>query len=68
MKQLCEDQGITFENIQNKKDALEARLNHVHTKQGVFILNRSLARGYDLKLKVDPLVMVLVNDEHMSKA
>jgi hypothetical protein len=32
----------------------------------VFILNRKFARGFDFKLKVDPLVIVLVNDPQMS--
>ena len=32
----------------------------------MFILNRKFARGFDFKLKVDPLVIVLVNDPQMS--
>ena len=68
MKQLCEDYGIAFEDIQHRKEALEARQNHVHTQRGVFMVNRKFAMGYDLKLKVEPLVMVLVNDKTMSIA
>ena len=40
--------------------------NHLQTTSGVFILNRKFATGYDFKLKVEPLVMVLVNDPNMS--
>ena len=43
-------------------------MNHAHTTQGVFMINRKYARGYDIKLKTEPLVMVLVNDEKMTTA
>ena len=68
MKKLCDDHCISFEDIQNRSQALQARMNHAHTTQGVFMINRKYARGYDIKLKTEPLVMVLVNDEKMTTA
>ena len=66
MKSLCKTFSIAFEDIQTTEEAVLARLNHETTTTGVFMVNRKFAMGYDLKLKVEPLVMVLVNDPKMS--
>ena len=65
MKKLCDDNDIAFEDIQTREKALEARINHADTLRGVFMVNKKFAMGYDLKLKDEPLVIVLVNDPDM---
>ena len=67
MKKLCEECSIAFEDIQKTKEAGDARHNHKDTMLGVFLANQKLGRGYDLKLKKDALVIVLVNDDDMKE-
>ena len=68
MEKLCENYDIAFEDIQTREKALEARQNHADTQRGVFMVNKKFAMGYDLKLKDEPLVIVLVNDKKMTTA
>ena len=53
---------------QNRKEAVEERINHSNTDQGVIVIDESYANGYDIRLAKDAFVHILGNSKSLLSA
>ena len=62
IREVVTERGIDFKNIQTKEDALFSKDAATEENRTVFLVSKDFARGYDLKLTKDALVLILDND------
>ena len=51
-----------------EKEAVEERINHSNTDQGVIVIDESYANGYDIRLAKDAFVHILGNCKTLKPA
>ena len=68
LKEICDEMEEPYVHIMTTLDARMAKSQHNNTKKGVFVLEREFARGYDLKLGKEALVLILANDSSIRYA
>ena len=51
--------------ILNENDAIEERIKHNNTDQGVIVIDESYANGYDIRLAKDAFVHILGNSKSL---
>ena len=54
----CSEYGINFRRVKNTNEGMTERENAMALNRGLWLLERSFSRGYDLKLNVDSFVIV----------
>ena len=65
IRDIVTDKGIDFKNVQTKEDALFSKDADAEQSRTVYLVNVDFARGYDLKLTKDALVLIMDNDESL---
>ena len=55
-------------HIKTENDAIEGRINHSNTDQGVIVIDESYANGYDIRLAKDAFVHILGNSKSLLSA
>ena len=55
-------------HIKTENDAIEGRINHSNTDQGVIVIDESFATGFDIRLAKDEFVHILGNSKSLLSA
>ena len=55
---ICDEAGVPYASIQTDTEAIEGRKLYAEEKRGCYELSRKFSRSFDLKLAVNPTVLI----------
>jgi hypothetical protein len=64
---ICESAGVPHASIKTDRDAIEGRKLYAEEKLGCYELAPKFARSFDLKLAVNPTVVIRCPDKNLTQ-
>ena len=64
---ICAAAGVPHASIKTDKEAIEGRKLYAEESRGCYELDRKFARSFDLKLAVNPTVLIRCPDRNLTK-